>query len=63
MLHPTIKFDKDRWARIERIAAAAGYSSAREFVLHIVDKELARLENAGSSEDLRKRLKGLGYIE
>ncbi len=63
MLQPNIKFDKDTWARIERAAAAAGYSSPREFVLHVLEKELARLENAGSKEELMERLKGLGYLE
>ncbi len=51
------------WARIERAAAAAGYSSPREFVLHALEKELARLESAGSKQDLIERLKGLGYLE
>ncbi len=63
MLQPTVKFDKDMWARIERAAAAAGYSSPREFVLHALEKELARLESAGSKQDLIERLKGLGYLE
>jgi len=63
MFQPTIKFEKDIWARIERVAAAAGYSSPREFVLHALEKELARLENAGSKEELLERLKGLGYLE
>jgi hypothetical protein len=63
MFQPTVKFDKDFWARIQRIAAAAGYSSPREFVLHVIEKELARLEDAGSQEEIVEKLKGLGYIE
>jgi hypothetical protein len=63
MFQPTIKFEKDFWARIERVAAAAGYSSPREFVLHVLEKELARLEDAGSKEELIEKLKGLGYLE
>ena len=63
MFQPTIKFDKDLWTRIERIASSAGYSSPREFVLHVLERELARLENAGSKEELIEKLKGLGYLE
>jgi hypothetical protein len=63
MFRPTVKLDKDTWARIERAAAAAGYSSPREFVLHVLEKELARLENDRSREDVMERLKGLGYLE
>ena len=51
------------WARIERAAAAAGYSSPREFVMHALEKELARVEAAGSKEELIEKLKGLGYLE
>jgi hypothetical protein len=63
MFQPSIKFEKEFWARIERAAAAANYSSPREFVLHVVGKELARLEDAGSNEELIEKLKGLGYLE
>jgi len=63
VLQPAIKFDKDLWARIERVAAAAGYSSPKEFVLHVLEKELARLESAGSKDEIIAKLKGLGYLE
>ncbi|HTS27826.1 MAG TPA: hypothetical protein VMH81_18255 [Bryobacteraceae bacterium] len=63
MFQPTVKFEKPLWTRIERVAAAAGYSSPREFVLHVMEKELARLEDAGTKEELLERLKGLGYLE
>ena len=63
MFQATLKFDKGRWQRIERAAAAAGYSSPREFVLHVLDKELERLENAVSKKMVDERLKGLGYLE
>jgi len=63
MFQPTMKFEKDFWTRIERVAAAANYSSPREFVLHVLEKELARLEDAGSTAELIEKLKGLGYLE
>jgi hypothetical protein len=41
----------------------AGYSSLEEFIEHAVEKDLGRLEEADSKEDLMKKLKGLGYLE
>lgn len=41
-----------------------GYSSAQEFVEHMLEKELARIEeDAETKEDILKKLKGLGYLE
>ena len=47
---------------MERYAKIAGYSSADEFVNHALEKELAKLEGADSEEEIKKRLRGLGYI-
>jgi hypothetical protein len=57
-----IKLDKALLARIKRHADMAGYSSVEEFITHALEKQLAHLEEAGSEEELKKRLKGLGYL-
>jgi hypothetical protein len=57
-----IKLDKDILAKVERYARIAGYSSPGEFVNHALEKELAKLEGADSEEEIKKRLRGLGYI-
>jgi metal-responsive CopG/Arc/MetJ family transcriptional regulator len=57
-----IKLHKDLVAKVERYARIAGYSSADEFVTHALEKELAKFESATTEEEIRKRLKGLGYI-
>jgi hypothetical protein len=57
-----VKLDKDVMAKVRRYAALAGYSSPEEFVMHALEKEIAKLEDADSEEDIKKRLKGLGYI-
>ncbi len=57
-----IKLDKELVARIQRVADIAGYSSPEEFISHALEKELAKLEDAGSEEEIKKRLRGLGYI-
>jgi metal-responsive CopG/Arc/MetJ family transcriptional regulator len=57
-----IKLDKDLLARVKKYADIAGYSSVEEFITHALEKELSKLEDAGSEEEIKKRLKGLGYI-
>ncbi len=57
-----VKLDKGLIARVKRISDLAGYSSVEEFITHALEKELAQLEGAGSEEELKKRLKGLGYL-
>ncbi|HAK57077.1 MAG: ribbon-helix-helix domain-containing protein [Vicinamibacterales bacterium] len=58
----SIKLDKDLLDRIKRYADLAGYSSVDEFVAHALEKELAQLEDSDSEDEIKKRLKGLGYI-
>ncbi len=57
-----VKLDKDLVAKVKKYADIAGYSSPEEFITHALEKELAKLEDAGSEEEIRKRLQGLGYI-
>ncbi len=57
-----IKLDKELIARIRRYAEIAGYSSPEEFITHALEKELAKLDGAESEDEIKKRLRGLGYI-
>jgi metal-responsive CopG/Arc/MetJ family transcriptional regulator len=57
-----VKLDKDLVAKVRRYADIAGYSSPEEFITHALEKELAKLEDADSEEEIKKRLQGLGYI-
>ena len=43
---PSIKLKKELWERVKKVAEVAGYSSPQEFVSHVVEKELAKLEDA-----------------
>jgi hypothetical protein len=59
----SVKLGKDLMDKVRKYSAAAGYSSVEEFVTHALEKEIAKLEEGGTSEDeIKKRLKGLGYI-
>jgi hypothetical protein len=57
-----VELDAELVKRIERHARVAGYSCAEEFIIHAVEKELLVLEDAASEEEIRERLRGLGYI-
>jgi hypothetical protein len=61
MFKQTIKLDKELLARVR--SEAAGYSTPDEFVRHVIERELAKIEEAGATEDIVKKLKGLGYLE
>lgn len=62
MFGNNVKLDKTLLAKAERYARVAGYSSVDEFIAHALEKELAKLEGAESEEEIKKRLRGLGYI-
>lgn len=57
-----IKLEKTLLAKVKRYADLAGYSSVDEFVRHVIEKELAKVEGSDSEEEIKKKLKGLGYI-
>jgi len=59
----SIKLNKDLWAKVQKVAMAAGYSSPEEFVEHVLEREVAKLEDAQTDEEVVRRLKGLGYID
>lgn len=57
-----LKLNKDLMEKVKKFAAVAGYSSPEEFVTHCLEKEIAQLEESDSEEEIKKKLKGLGYI-
>ena len=57
-----LKIDKALIVRAKRVADLGGYSSVDEFVTHVLERELAKIEGSDSEEEIKKKLKGLGYI-
>ncbi len=57
-----IKVEKELYDRIAKFAELAGYSSVDEFVTHALEKELAQIEDAASDDEIKEKLKGLGYL-
>jgi hypothetical protein len=62
MFGPKIKLEKGLYERARKCSELAGYSSVDEFIVHLIEKELAQLEGAESDDEIKQRLKGLGYI-
>jgi hypothetical protein len=60
---PKIKIDANLYDRVKKVAEAAGYSSPEEFMIHIIEKELGKLESSDDDKDVVERLRGLGYLE
>lgn len=58
-----IKLSKGLYEKLEKVARAKGYSSTEEFVLHTLEKAVADVDEALSEDEVRERLKGLGYLE
>jgi metal-responsive CopG/Arc/MetJ family transcriptional regulator len=57
-----VKLDKDLMDKVKKYSELAGYSSVEEFVAHCLEKEISKLEESDSEEEVKKKLKGLGYI-
>lgn len=63
MFTTSVKLKKSTWQRAKRCASAAGYSSVDEFVEHVLEKELKKVEETESDAEIVKKLKGLGYLD
>ncbi len=57
-----VMIESDLMDRIRKVADVAGYATPEEFVVHVLEKEMLHFEDAGSDDDIRDKLKGLGYI-
>lgn len=63
MFEPKVKIDRGLYETLTKASQIAGYSSVDEFIIHILEKAAAEVQQAQSEEEVRKRLQGLGYIE
>ncbi len=57
-----VKLEKDLLDKVKKFAGLAGYTSPEEFITHLLEKEIAVIEAADTEEEIKKKLKGLGYI-
>jgi Arc/MetJ-type ribon-helix-helix transcriptional regulator len=59
---PRIKLDPQLLGRVRRCVERVGYSSVDEFITHAVERAVAEIEDAPDEQELKRRLKGLGYL-
>lgn len=62
MFEPKIRIGKQLYDDLAKAAEAQGYSSTDEFIQHILQKAAADAQETVSEEEVKKRLKGLGYL-
>lgn len=62
-----LKIDDDLLEKLKKCSETAGYASVDEFIIHALEKETTAIlgadSNSASEEEIKKRLRGLGYIE
>lgn len=59
---PKIKLEKELYEKVKQYAENAGYSSADEFIAHLLERVTNPSTPDDHDEDVMQRLKGLGYI-
>lgn len=59
-----LRLDDALAERLDKTATLIGYSSAEEFALNVLVREMDKLapEEGESEEDIRRKLEGLGYM-
>ncbi len=57
-----VKLDRALYDKVAKVADVAGYATTDEFVAHVLEKEMLHCENMKGDDDIRAKLKGLGYI-
>ena len=62
MFGTKIKLSDGLYEKLKKVAESRGYASTDEFIVHILEKTAAEAEEEVSEEEVRKRLKGLGYV-
>jgi predicted transcriptional regulator len=58
----SVKIDKDLHVRLTKVADVAGYATVDEFVAHVLEKEMVHFDDSKNDDEIRAKLKGLGYI-
>ncbi len=58
-----IKIDSNLYDRLKPAAEKMGYSNMDEFITHIIEKELSKIEATDDDATVTDRLRGLGYID
>ena len=58
----SIKIDKELHAKLTKVADVAGYATVDEFIAQVLEKEMLHFDDSKNDDEIRAKLKGLGYI-
>ena len=56
------KIEGDLYDRLAKYSEVTGYSTADEFIVHVLEKSVADMEKSADEESVKERLMGLGYL-
>lgn len=62
MADPKITINRTLYDLLGKLADERGYSSAEEFVIHLLETAVADAGPSTTEEEIRERLRGLGYL-
>lgn len=57
-----IRIDNTLYQKLVEMAERAGYSSTVELINHVLEREVAGLEDKLDQQQVEQQLRGLGYI-
>jgi hypothetical protein len=63
MFDHKLKLSAALYERLKKVAELRGYSSPEEFAVHALEKATAEAEESLTADEVKTRLKGLGYLE
>lgn len=63
MFEPKIKVNKALYELLEKQAEEKGYSSVEEYATHVLETAVADAGEHATEEQIRERLRGLGYLK
>lgn len=62
MFEPRIKVPAGLHEKLAKVSKQQGYASTEEMILHVLENIAKCADEELSEEEVRKRLKGLGYL-
>jgi hypothetical protein len=62
-LEGKIEIDSNLWTRLVEAAQARGFSSPQQFVLQLIERELAKEQSSSSDAEITQKMEELGYLD
>jgi hypothetical protein len=62
-LEGKIEISSNLWARVVEAAQARGFSSPQQFVMQLIERELAKDQSSSSDAEITQKMEELGYLD